>query len=112
MEAPRLLLFVLSWGFPHVAELPSSSSGSRIQLPIELFEKHLMHPPGWLRLCHILEDASQLGFQTEKKINILTRELDYCCFNLGFQTIPNGMLMESTGKNLEAKTAAGHLWYC
>lgn len=42
---------------------------------------------------------------------MLTRELGYCCFNLGFQTIPSGMLMESTGKNLEAETAAGHLWY-
>lgn len=42
VEVPRLLLFVRSWGFPQEAEMPSSRSCSWIQLPIKLFEKHLM----------------------------------------------------------------------
>lgn len=112
VEVPRLLLSVFSWDFPQETELPASLSCSSTRLPIVLFEKHLLECLGWLRPCRILEDASQLGFQTEKKINILTRELGYCCLNLGFQTIPSGMLVESTGKNPKAKTAAGHLWYC
>lgn len=109
---PRLLPSVLSWDFPREAELPASLAGSKTQLPVVLFEKSLLEPLGWLRLNCTLEDASQLGFQAEKKINLLTREFGYCCSNLGFQTIPSGMLMESTGKNPRAKTAAGHLWYC
>lgn len=62
-----------------------------------------------VELDHTLEDASQLSFRTLKKI---ARELSYCCFDLGFQTIPSRMCVESTGKNMRAGTAAGHLWYC
>lgn len=65
-----------------------------------------------VKLGHTLEDASQLSFQTLKKKKKIARELGYCCFNLGFQTIPSRMCMESTGKNMRARTAAGHLWYC
>lgn len=56
-----------------------------------------------VRLGHTLVDTSQLSFQTQKKkINTPARELGYCCFNPGFQTIPSRMRMESPGKSLEA----------
>lgn len=54
-----------------------------------------------VRLGHALEDTSQLSFQTQtNKINTLTRELGYCCFNPGLQTIPSRMCMESPGKGV------------
>lgn len=65
-----------------------------------------------VRLGHALEDTSQLSFQTQtNKINTLARELGYCCFNPGLQTIPSRMCMESPGKSLGGRTAAGHLWH-
>lgn len=96
-----------AWGWSALCPLPCQHPAAH--RPVW---KASQEPLGWPRLCRVLKDAPPLSFQTYKKLNILTRELGYCCFNLGFQAIPSGMLMESTGKSLRASTAAGHLWYC